>query len=146
MYRWVIGSYEANSSSVKVFLSSALKMEPATENEWDRLTSSSSDGEEQAASDGSSSQFNRQQHVAFLMMMYESLPHHYQYQEINRITLAHFAISGLCLLGALDRVRVFTFLPLLNSHDNVGIFKKIKELKRKLDLFIFKSYMFGSNS
>ncbi|KAH9703095.1 Geranylgeranyl transferase type-1 subunit beta [Citrus sinensis] len=79
-------------------------MEPATQNEWDRLSSPSSDGEEQAASDGSSSQFNRQQHVAFLMMMYESLPHHYQYQEINRITLAHFAISGLCLLGALDRV------------------------------------------
>lgn len=107
-------------------------MEPATQNEWDRLSSPSSDGEEQAASDGSSSQFNRQQHVAFLMMMYESLPHHYQYQEINRITLAHFAISGLCLLGALDRVRVFTFLPLLNSHDNVGIFKKIKELKKNL--------------
>lgn len=83
-------------------------MEPATENEWDRLSSSSSDGEEQAesasASDSSSSQFNRQQHVAFLMMMYELLPLDYQYQEINRITLAHFAISGLRLLGALDRV------------------------------------------
>ena len=38
--------------------------------------------------------------------MYELLPYHYQSQEINRLTLAHFIISGLHFLGATDRVRL----------------------------------------
>ncbi|KAJ4719858.1 Geranylgeranyl transferase type-1 subunit beta [Melia azedarach] len=78
-------------------------MEPASQKESDQLSSSSSDGE-QPSSCGSRSQFDRERHVAFLEMIYQLLPYQYQWQEINRITLAHFAISGLRLLGALDRV------------------------------------------
>ncbi|KAA3481807.1 geranylgeranyl transferase type-1 subunit beta [Gossypium australe] len=48
--------------------------------------------------------FDRDRHVAFLEMMYNLMPHHYQSQEINRLTLAFFTISGLHLLRALDRV------------------------------------------
>lgn len=48
--------------------------------------------------------FQRDKHVAFLEMMYQLLPHHYQTQEINRLTLAYFVVSGLDLLAALDRV------------------------------------------
>ncbi|PKI74708.1 hypothetical protein CRG98_005035 [Punica granatum] len=48
--------------------------------------------------------FDREKHVAYLEMMYQMLPHHYQSQEINRLTLAYFVISGLDLLNALDRV------------------------------------------
>ncbi|XP_050210887.1 geranylgeranyl transferase type-1 subunit beta [Mercurialis annua] len=67
-------------------------------------SSSSSDGEEQPTSSPSSSIFNRDSHVAYLEMMYEMLPHYYQSQEINRLTLAYFTISGLHILNALDRV------------------------------------------
>ncbi|KAK1571309.1 hypothetical protein Q3G72_014937 [Acer saccharum] len=74
-----------------------------TEREWDQLSSSSSASEgEQTTS--SSSYFERERHVSFLEMMYHMLPSYLQSQEINRLTLAHFAISGLHLLGALDRV------------------------------------------
>lgn len=52
----------------------------------------------------SSTHFERERHVRFLEMMYELLPSEYQGQEINRLTLAYFAISGLHMLGALDRV------------------------------------------
>lgn len=48
--------------------------------------------------------FERDRHVLFLEMMYQLLPSHYQGQEINRLTLAYFAISGLDLLGTLDCV------------------------------------------
>ncbi|XP_042492542.1 geranylgeranyl transferase type-1 subunit beta [Macadamia integrifolia] len=37
-------------------------------------------------------------------MMSETLPSDYEGQEINRLTLAYFAISGLDILGALDQV------------------------------------------
>ncbi|KAL5734731.1 hypothetical protein ACOSP7_032592 [Xanthoceras sorbifolium] len=76
---------------------------PATEmeREWDQLSSSSSEGEQTSPS---SLYFESEQHVSFLEMMYQMLPSYYQSQEINRLTLAHFAISGLHLLGALDRV------------------------------------------
>ncbi|GLT73645.1 hypothetical protein SLA2020_454880 [Shorea laevis] len=50
------------------------------------------------------SSFERDRHVAYLDMMYNVLPHHYQTQEINRLTLAYFTISGLHLLQASDRV------------------------------------------
>ncbi|XVF83639.1 hypothetical protein PTKIN_Ptkin16aG0506100 [Pterospermum kingtungense] len=50
------------------------------------------------------SYFARDRHVAFLEMMYNLIPHHYQSQEINRLTLAFFTISGLHLLQALDRI------------------------------------------
>ncbi|XP_021295618.1 geranylgeranyl transferase type-1 subunit beta [Herrania umbratica] len=48
--------------------------------------------------------FDRDRHVAFLEMMYNLIPQYYQSQEINRLTLAFFTISGLHLLQALDRV------------------------------------------
>lgn len=52
----------------------------------------------------SSSFFDREKHVVFLQMMNQLLPSDYQGQEINRLTLAYFAISGLHILGALDEV------------------------------------------
>ncbi|GAV68896.1 Prenyltrans domain-containing protein [Cephalotus follicularis] len=48
--------------------------------------------------------FDHDRHVVYLQMMYQMLPYHYQTQEINRLTLAYFAISGLHLLGAVDSV------------------------------------------
>ncbi|KAF5742667.1 Geranylgeranyl transferase type-1 subunit beta [Tripterygium wilfordii] len=48
--------------------------------------------------------FDRDRHVTFLEMMYQLLPRPYQTQEINRLTLAYFVISGLHLLDALDRI------------------------------------------
>lgn len=52
----------------------------------------------------SDSIFDRDRHVLFLEMMYQQLPSEYQGQEINRLTLAYFVISGLDILSALDRV------------------------------------------
>lgn len=49
--------------------------------------------------------FDLERHVTFLEMMYQMLPHHYQSQEINHVTLAYFVISGLDILNALDRVK-----------------------------------------
>ncbi|XP_042011899.1 uncharacterized protein LOC121760303 isoform X2 [Salvia splendens] len=37
-------------------------------------------------------------------MMYRGLPDPYQGQEINRLTLAYFVISGLDIFAALDRI------------------------------------------
>ncbi|PRQ59103.1 putative protein geranylgeranyltransferase type I [Rosa chinensis] len=48
--------------------------------------------------------FEREKHVTFLEMMYRLLPHQYQTQEINRLTLAYFVVSGLDLLRALHRI------------------------------------------
>lgn len=48
--------------------------------------------------------FDRDRHIQFLEMMFELLPSRYQSQEINRMTLAHFTVLGLNVLGALDRV------------------------------------------
>ncbi|XP_054823051.1 geranylgeranyl transferase type-1 subunit beta isoform X2 [Prosopis cineraria] len=48
--------------------------------------------------------FDKDRHITFLQMMYQLLPPPYQLQEINRLTLAYFVISGLDILGALDRV------------------------------------------
>ena len=44
----------------------------------------------------------------FLQLMLESLPAEYETQEINSVTLAYFAVSGLAILDALDRVRYAT--------------------------------------
>ncbi|XP_004307531.1 PREDICTED: geranylgeranyl transferase type-1 subunit beta [Fragaria vesca subsp. vesca] len=46
--------------------------------------------------------FEREKHVTYLQMMYQILPHQYQTQEINRLTLAYFVVSGLDLLRSLD--------------------------------------------
>ncbi|XP_068642113.1 geranylgeranyl transferase type-1 subunit beta-like [Aristolochia californica] len=54
--------------------------------------------------DSSSYFFDKDRHIFYLDMMLDALPWQYQDQEINRITLAYFAISGLDILGALDRV------------------------------------------
>lgn len=52
----------------------------------------------------SSNSFDRDRHIWFLSMMYQLLPADYQSQEINRLTLAYFVISGLALLDSLDLV------------------------------------------
>ncbi|XP_008812041.1 geranylgeranyl transferase type-1 subunit beta [Phoenix dactylifera] len=49
-------------------------------------------------------ELERERHVLFLEMMMERLPSDFETQEINHLTLAYFAISGLGILGALDRV------------------------------------------
>lgn len=56
------------------------------------------------SSSSSSSSFDRDRHVRFLEMMLDALPSEYQEQEINSLTLAYFAISGLQILDALDQV------------------------------------------
>lgn len=55
----------------------------------------------------SSPEFDKDRHVTFLQMMYQLLPWQYQSQEINRLTLAYFVISGLDLLSSIDRVPLF---------------------------------------
>lgn len=58
-----------------------------------------------AAMDASASpKLERERHLLFLEMMALGLPKEYESQEINRLTLAYFAISGLSILDALDRV------------------------------------------
>ncbi|CAH2058715.1 unnamed protein product [Thlaspi arvense] len=52
----------------------------------------------------SSANFEKDRHLVYLQMMYELLPDHYQSQEINRLTLAHFIISGLHFIRARDRI------------------------------------------
>ncbi|XP_031486458.1 geranylgeranyl transferase type-1 subunit beta isoform X1 [Nymphaea colorata] len=56
------------------------------------------------ALDTLASSFKRDLHVRFLQMMMESLPLEYELQDINRLTLAYFVISGLDILGALGSV------------------------------------------
>lgn len=51
-----------------------------------------------------SPKLERERHLLFLEMMALGLPKEYESQEINRLTLAYFAISGLSILDALDRV------------------------------------------
>ncbi|EXC20158.1 Geranylgeranyl transferase type-1 subunit beta [Morus notabilis] len=48
--------------------------------------------------------FDKDRHVMFLQMMYQLLPYQYQTQEINRLTLAYFVISGLHLLRQLNSI------------------------------------------
>ncbi|KAK4406129.1 Geranylgeranyl transferase type-1 subunit beta [Sesamum angolense] len=55
-------------------------------------------------SDPESLVFDRDRHIYYLLMMYQLLPSPYQGQEINRLTLAYFVISGLDILRALDRI------------------------------------------
>lgn len=50
--------------------------------------------------------FDRNRHICYLEMMLELLPSPYQSQEINRLTLAYFAICGLDILRSLDRVSI----------------------------------------
>ncbi|XP_020103380.1 geranylgeranyl transferase type-1 subunit beta isoform X1 [Ananas comosus] len=48
--------------------------------------------------------FSRERHVALMEMMAEELPGEYATQEVNRLTLAYFALSSLSILRALHRV------------------------------------------
>ncbi|KAL0666295.1 hypothetical protein Bca4012_028999 [Brassica carinata] len=83
--------------------------------DWESEDEDSDDSEEEEeeytspSQPPSSSNFDKDRHLVYLQMMYELLPHHYQSQEINRLTLAHFIISGLHFLGATDRVRLSLF-------------------------------------
>ncbi|CAN6472195.1 unnamed protein product [Victoria cruziana] len=54
--------------------------------------------------DAPSSSFKRDLHVRFLQMMMENLPLEYELQDINRLTLAYFVISGLDILGAMGSI------------------------------------------
>lgn len=79
--------------------------------DWESEDEDSDDSEEEEEEEytspsqpPSSSNFDKDRHLVYLQMMYELLPYHYQSQEINRLTLAHFIISGLHFLGATDRV------------------------------------------
>jgi geranylgeranyl transferase type-1 subunit beta len=74
------------------------------ESEWDPL-------DEPPSPPRCSSVFERDRHVAYMEMMYQLLPSPYETQEINRLTLAYFVISGLHLLSALDRVPFSLSLP-----------------------------------
>ncbi|KAE8669256.1 putative Pentatricopeptide repeat-containing protein [Hibiscus syriacus] len=56
------------------------------------------------------SYFDRDRHVAFFGMLFDLIPYRYQSQEISRLTLAFFTISGLHLLKALDRVTFELFV------------------------------------
>ncbi|CAM8957896.1 unnamed protein product [Rhodiola kirilowii] len=61
------------------------------------MTSSDDDSDQSLVFD----EFERERHIVFFQMMYQMLPTEYQGQEINRLTLAYFVISGLHLLGDL---------------------------------------------
>ncbi|XP_010505638.1 PREDICTED: geranylgeranyl transferase type-1 subunit beta [Camelina sativa] len=90
--------------------------ETAVSIDWDRSKSEDEDDDEEEEEYSSpvqsfpgpppppSANFEKDRHLVYLEMMYELLPYHYQSQEINRLTLAHFIISGLHFLGARDRV------------------------------------------
>uniref|UniRef100_A0A7N0V576 Geranylgeranyl transferase type-1 subunit beta n=1 Tax=Kalanchoe fedtschenkoi TaxID=63787 RepID=A0A7N0V576_KALFE len=63
--------------------------------------------------------FERDRHVFFFQMMYQMLPTEYQGQEINRLTLAYFVISGLHLLGDLacvDKEAVIEWVLSFQAH------------------------------
>lgn len=64
--------------------------------------------------DALSSSFKRDLHVRFLQMMMENLPLEYELQDINRLTLAYFVISGLDILGVMGSVRLLKF-PIFTS-------------------------------
>lgn len=55
--------------------------------------------------------FDRNRHIMYLQMNYEILPSGYEGQEINRLTLAYFIISGLHILHALDHVSPRRLFP-----------------------------------
>lgn len=48
--------------------------------------------------------FDKEKLVKFFMRSLFVIPNHYQGQDPNRLTLLYFAISGLDILGALDKI------------------------------------------
>lgn len=79
-------------------------------------------------------ELEREKHVLFLEMMMERLPSDYETQEINRLTLAYFAISGLGILGALDRVKAFSFTNFPKFLWLYSFHAKRQDLVKNLDL------------
>ncbi|CAI9092425.1 OLC1v1027654C1 [Oldenlandia corymbosa var. corymbosa] len=78
-------------------------------------------------SDSEPQYFDKDRHVQFLEMIFELLPSPYQTQEINRLTLAYFAIVGLDILASLDRINkdaviewVLSFQALPKNEDEVN--------------------------
>jgi geranylgeranyl transferase type-1 subunit beta len=94
--------------------------ETAVSIDSDRSKSEEEDEEEYSppVQSSPSANFEKDRHLMYLEMMYELLPYHYQSQEINRLTLAHFIISGLHFLGARDRVSLF----LLSLKESIFVF------------------------
>lgn len=87
--------------------------------------------------------FDGEGHVMFLEMMYQMLPYHYQSQEINRLTLAYFVISGLDLLNALDRVSFYIPIsphPPPLSLSLMSVFTMCARFKAKLHFLFEKDY------
>ncbi|KAK2976842.1 hypothetical protein RJ640_009293 [Escallonia rubra] len=63
--------------------------------------------------------FDRDRHVFFLQMMYQLMPSQYQGQEINRLTLAYFAVSGLHILRSVDSLHkeeIISWVLSLQAH------------------------------
>lgn len=55
-------------------------------------------------SDAKPPQVDKEKLIKFFMRSLFVIPNHYQSQDPNRLTLLYFTISGLDILGALDRV------------------------------------------
>lgn len=63
--------------------------------------------------------FDRDRHLLFLQMMLEALPSGYEAQEINRVTLAYYTVSGHAVLRGLhlvDKERVINWVLSLQAH------------------------------
>ncbi|XP_058089469.1 geranylgeranyl transferase type-1 subunit beta-like isoform X2 [Magnolia sinica] len=86
-----------------------------------------------------SSSFDKDRHITFLEMMVHTLPADYQEQDINRLTLAYFAISGLDILNALDRENSMDFIvqELLNFKHMMSGFMPIHTGAEKDLRFIY---------
>ncbi|KAK4482562.1 hypothetical protein RD792_009722 [Penstemon davidsonii] len=96
-------------------------------------------------SDPDSIAFDRDRHIRYLEMMYDLIPSPYEGQEINRLTLAYFVISGLDILQALDRV---SNTSLLFSQNNFNIMFTWKYLFTAGEFYGFhgsRSSQFRSN-
>jgi geranylgeranyl transferase type-1 subunit beta len=57
-----------------------------------------------AAAWAGKSPLEAEKHVKYLSKCLEVLPHHYASLDTNRLTVAYFCVSGLDVLGALDRI------------------------------------------
>lgn len=63
--------------------------------------------------------FDRDRHVCYLQMMYQLLPADYEAQEINRLTLAYFVVSGLHILRSthcVDKEAIIDWVLSLQAH------------------------------
>ncbi|PON56620.1 Geranylgeranyl transferase type-1 subunit beta [Parasponia andersonii] len=70
----------------------------------------------------SSTSFEKDRHVMFFQMMHQLLPYQYQTQEINRLTLAYFVVSGLHLLRSfhtIDKDAVADWVLSFQAHPGV---------------------------